>query len=99
MEKIIKLILAIAFISCLLEMPYGYFQLVRLIGLIGFAILAYKANQEGKQTEMFVYLGLAILFQPFIKIALGRQIWNAIDVIVGLGLLLSIFFKPSSKSE
>ena len=75
-------------------MPYGYFQFVRLVGLIGFAILAFQANQQGRQTEMIIYCGLALLFQPFFKIALGRQMWNIVDVIVGIGLLISIFMKP-----
>ena len=74
-------------------MPYGYFQFVRLVGLIGFAILAFQANQQGRQTEMIIYCGLALLFQPFFKIALGRQIWNIVDLIVGIGLLISIFMK------
>ena len=78
-------------------MPYGYFQFVRLVGLIGFAILAFQANQQGRQTEMIIYCGLALLFQPFFKIALGRQIWNIVDLIVGIGLLISIFMKPKER--
>jgi len=57
------------------------------MALIGFGILAYKANDQKRQTEMVIYGGLAILFQPFLKIALGREIWNIIDVIVGIGLI------------
>ncbi len=87
----IKISLAILFFLCLLDMPYGYYQFVRLAGLVGFAILAYQANQQGRQTEMLVYLGLALLFQPFLKVALGRQLWNIVDVIVGIGLLISVF--------
>jgi len=34
---------------------------------------------------------LAILFQPLLKIALGREGWNVVDVIVGVGLLVSMF--------
>ena len=75
-------------------MPYGFYQFVRFAGLIGFAILAYQANQQGRQTEMIIYGGLALLFQPFLKIALGRQMWNVVDVIVGIGLIASIFMKP-----
>lgn len=78
-------------------MPYGFYQVVRFAGLIGFAILAYQANQQGRQTEMIIYGGLALLFQPFFKIALGRQMWNIIDVVVGLGLIISIFLKPKSQ--
>lgn len=93
MEKVIKIFLAILFFICLADMPYGYFQLVRFAGLTGFVILAFKAREEGRKTEMIIYLSLALLFQPFFKIALGRQIWNIVDVIVGLGLLISLFKK------
>lgn len=99
MNKLIKVILAILFFSCLLDMPYGFYQFVRFAGLIGFAILAYQANQQGRQTEMIIYGGLALLFQPFYKVALGRQMWNTVDVIVGLGLIISIFLKPKSQDK
>jgi hypothetical protein len=91
---LIKISLAVLFLLCLLDMPYGYFQLVRLAGLIGFVVLAYKASQQDRKTEMIIFVGLALVFQPFFKIALGRQIWNIVDVVVALGLLISLFIKP-----
>ena len=94
LNSIIKIALAILFFLCLLDMPYGFYQLVRFAGLVGFAILAYQANQQNKQTEMIIYGGLALLFQPFFKVALGRQIWNIMDVVVAVGLILSLFIKP-----
>jgi hypothetical protein len=94
MDKAIKVILAFLFFLCLADMPYGYYQFVRFSGLFGFTILAYQAHKQGRQTEMIIYSGLALLFQPFFKIALGRQIWNIVDVIVGIGLIISIFMKP-----
>lgn len=72
-------------------MPYGYYEFVRFVGLVGFAILAYQANEQGNQGEMILYGSLALLFQPFFKIALGREIWNMVDVVVGIGLILSVF--------
>jgi len=92
--KIIKVVLAILFFLCLADMPYGFYQFVRFAGLIGFAVLAYQANQQARQTEMIIYGVLSLLFQPFFKIALGRQMWNIVDVVVGIGLLISIFMKP-----
>lgn len=32
--------------------------------------------------RMILFIVLAILFQPFAKIALGRVLWNIVDVIV-----------------
>ncbi len=95
LATIIKVVLAGLFFLCLLDMPYGFYQFVRFAGLVGFAILAYQAYKKGKQVEMIIYGGLAILFQPFLKIALGREIWNIVDVIVGIGLLLSIWISPN----
>jgi hypothetical protein len=91
MEKYIKIILALLFFTCLAHMPYGYYMFVRYAALVGFSILAYDANQQGRQTEVFIYCALAILFQPLFKIALGRELWNIVDVIVGVGLLRQVF--------
>lgn len=85
MDKYIKISLAILFFICLQSMAYGYYQLVRLIALAGFAILAYMSNDQGRETETIIYVCLGLLFRRFIKIALGRQFWNIIDVVVGIG--------------
>jgi len=94
MNNAIKIVLAILFFLCLADMPYGFYQFVRFAGLIGFTILAYQSHEQGRQTEMIIYGGLTLLFQPFFKIALGRQMWNIVDIVVGIGLLISIFMKP-----
>lgn len=87
---IIKITLAILLLLCLLDMPYGFYQLVRFASLIGFGILAYSTSEKESRTKMIIYGGLALLFQPFFKIALGREIWNIVDVIVGIGLIASL---------
>lgn len=90
MFKAIKIGLAILFFMCLMDMPFGFYQLVRFIALIGFAILAYQAYENENNTQMIIYVVLALLFQPLLKVALGRDIWNIVDVIVGIGLLTSL---------
>lgn len=96
MQKLLKIFLIILLFGCLIDLPYGYYQFVRFIALIGFVYLAYNVNKKGYKNEAFVYLTLAILFQPFYKIALGRTLWNIVDVLVGLGLLVSLI---STKKE
>jgi len=92
-ETFIKITLAILMLLCLLDMPYGFYQFVRFSALIGFGILAYKASEQNKKSEMIIYGGLALLFQPFFKIALGREIWNIVDAIVGIGLIGSLIIE------
>lgn len=97
-SRIIKIMLSLLFFICLAQMPFGYYQLVRFAALVGFAILAYYANESGNKIEVIILIALAILFQPFFKIALGRNLWNIIDVIVGIALLASLVL-PLQKKE
>ena len=78
-------------------MPYGYYQFVRFAAMVGFAYLAYSANKLSNKSEVFIYIVLALLFQPFIKIALGRTIWNIVDLIVGIGLVISVINESKTK--
>lgn len=93
-ENLIKIILSILFLVCLLDMPYGYFQLVRFLGMVGFAILAYH-NYQKNQTFFIIWLASAVLINPIFKITLGREIWNIVDVIWAIILIFSIFIKPN----
>ncbi len=61
--------------------------------MFGFALLAYYSYQENKTAKaaVIIYVALAVLFQPFAKIALGRTVWNVVDIIVAVGLIISVF--------
>jgi len=96
MEKIInplKIILSISLFLCLLDMPYGYYQFVRFFSLVVFVLLSHQCYKQGYNNLSYLYAVFAVLFQPFIKISLGREIWNIVDVIVGIGLIVTIFLK------
>lgn len=71
-------------------MPYGYYQLVRFISFVGFGYLAFEANKNKDEKMMIAFIAIALLFQPFIKIALGRFIWNVVDAVVAGFLFISI---------
>lgn len=94
MEKFIKIGLAILFLLCLADMPYGYFQFVRFCGMIGFGILAVseneKGNEKGNEGMMYFYGASAILINPIFKISLGRELWNIFDIIWAIILIVSV---------
>lgn len=75
-------------------MPYGYYQAVRFIDFLGFVLLPYFVYQENRKVEVIIFISLALLFQPFIKVVLGRTMWNIVDITVGAGLIVSLFLKP-----
>ena len=71
-------------------MPYGFYEFVRFVALISFGFLAYQSKEKEDKTELIIFISLALLFQPFFKIALGRTLWNIVDVISAIYLLLNI---------
>lgn len=89
LQILLKIILASLFLICLADMPYAYFQLVRFVAACSFIYLGIRESKSN--TLKYIYFALAVLFQPLIKIALGRLIWNIVDVIVACLLILSVF--------
>ncbi len=96
--KFLKLFVSIILLLCLFDMPYGYYQFTRFTAMAVFSYFAYSSNEQNNKKEVLIYLGLALLFQPFIKIALGRIIWNIVDLIVGICLIISLF-QRTTKSK
>ncbi len=90
-KNIIKITLSLLFIGALFKMPYNYYEIMRFIGMIGFAILGYKELEKGSKTFMIIWFGSVLLINPFFKLALGRTVWNVVDVIWVILLVSSIF--------
>ena len=74
--------IVVLLLLCLLDMPYGYYSFVRFAAAAAFCYFAYIASQSENKERMILFIALAVLFQPLLKIPLGRTIWNIVDVIV-----------------
>lgn len=98
-QNTIKYILAAALLLCLANMPYGYYQFVRVASSVGFGILAYAAFENKKQGEGILLIVLILLFQPLEKIVLGRTLWNIVDVVVAIYLLGSTLVNTRTKKS
>lgn len=97
MMRRLKQILIIALVLCLALMPYGYYILVRYFAMIIFGLMAYQYYQEKKKNLMITFGTLAVLFQPFIKIPLGRVVWNIVDIAIAVVLLVMLLIERESK--
>ena len=91
--KYFCLIVAAMLLLCLAAMPYGYYMLLRFVAMICFGLLAYQYYEREQHVLMVTFGALALLFQPFFKIALGRTIWNIVDVVVAILLFGIVIIK------
>ena len=84
-------IASFAMVIAVLDFPYGYYQLLRFIGFFAFGIAAYISYSSGQKIIPFVLGFMAIVFNPFIKVYLDREVWAVIDVLSGTGLSIWTF--------
>lgn len=87
-------------------MPYGYYQFVRITAFIGFGWLAYTEYEQKRAAIAIPCILLAVLFNPVIKVYLGREAWQMIDIVVAALLviwvvadLVSLIYGKSSKKS
>lgn len=88
--------LTVLLLLCLLHLPYSFYTLVRFVAMVAFAYLAYLAAQAEQVDRAVVFAALALLFQPFFRIPLGRLVWNVVDVAVS-GYLIYLSVKTYRK--
>ncbi len=64
--------------------------------MTAFAYFAFEYYKKEREGLAFTFGALALMFQPFIKLALGRVMWNVVDV-VGLGLVYLAYLEFKKK--
>jgi hypothetical protein len=75
------LIPAAMLLLALLELPYGYYTMLRLVVCLTAAIIAFQSWP--KYQAWAIAFGLvALLFNPLIIVALDRETWAPIDLAV-----------------
>ena len=99
MQIALKSILVILLLLCLADMPYAYYEITRFIACIGFGIFSFQCFQSERQIEGIIFIVLIVLFQPFEKLALGRTLWNILDVLVSIYLIVSMFIESEAKKK
>ncbi len=71
-------------------LPYGYYVFLRL-AICGLGIfMAYMSYRGNVKWLMWVFIAVAVLFNPLIPIHLTREIWKPIDVICTIIFLCSV---------
>ena len=84
----IKIGIVVMMLLCLPKMPFGFYTLVRFLAMVGFGLLAYHSYGTKHKKLAITYGVLAVLFQPFVKLTLGRDVWMGVDIAVAVFLVI-----------
>ena len=94
------LISAAMLFGCLRRWPYGYYTLLRWVVCATGVLIAVMASRSKTPWLLWVFISLAVLFNPLIPFHLSRDIWLVLDVIAA-GLILGgmLFVRVTDTDE
>jgi hypothetical protein len=69
--------------------PYSFYILLRWVVTISAAIVAYNSYKQEKSFWIWVFGGVAILFNPIAPIYLNKGIWVLIDLVCAVLFFVS----------
>ena len=77
--------------------PIGYYTILRLLTCGVCLYAGYEAIQEKQTGWVFVFGGIALVFQPLVPLRMTRETWKYIDVFTALFMIVSIalFKRPT----
>lgn len=80
----------------LLKLPYGYYTLLRVVLCFSFCYFIYL-NYRYYQNNFFypIFSLLAIIYNPFFPLHLGREIWVYVNIVTIVAVILSFIFLRS----
>ena len=61
-------------------LPYGYYTILRLIACAVFVIASYASFKSRSRILPYVFGGLALVFNPVVKVHLPKEVWAVIDL-------------------
>lgn len=91
MNNFIKISILMLLLA-LLHMPYGYYQLLRLVITIQTFYIGYSLFQKDSQiNNQIIYWGLILLiYNPVFKISFSREIWIIVNIVTIISLIIKL---------
>ena len=74
------LVPALMLVAALGPWPYGYYVLLRLVVCLASVAVAWRLRERSGPL-MWSFVALAILYNPVVKVPLGREIWMVVNII------------------
>ncbi len=76
---ITTIIVSVLLLIAILPLPYGYYTFLRWATCSMAAYIAYVSYQRGAKWLLWIFVPIAVLFNPILPIHLSKEIWQPID--------------------
>lgn len=82
LEIILFIVIVTLLISCISSLPNWAKFSVKVVTMGLFAYSSYFSFKKGRTVRGLILLILALVFQPFYMIPIGRVVWRCIEISV-----------------
>lgn len=79
--KLVYIVAAAMLLLAVAPLPYGYYQLLRLVVAVAGVWIAWDYWQRGRQAWAIAFGLVTLLFNPVLPVHLDRATWQALNVI------------------
>lgn len=98
--KALSLICAGLLFLALVNLPIGYYTMLRIVVTIGAAAILIKEFEMGVNTWVIIFGLIVILFNPILPIYLhNKAIWMPIDLVSGILFLVKLFTNKNKSTN
>ncbi|MDI9433931.1 MAG: hypothetical protein QM570_19615 [Planctomycetota bacterium] len=100
-HAIASAVAALALFAALGQWPYGYYTVLRFIVCGAGGYTAFVLYGWGRIGLAWLFGFIAVLFNPVVPIHLSRELWQPIDALCGVLLLVVVVTvkKPSPRRD
>lgn len=94
----LKLLAIAALLGTFGTFPYAYYQLMNWVVVGAALVTAMHAHAKNKAFLMWLFIFVAVVFNPIAPIYLSTQVWQWSDLVV-IALFLFSFFRIESGED
>ena len=87
MKRFLPVLAALTAVACIVgafPLLYSYYMLLRCIVTATALVLLALRRDELPEVGVWLLVVIALLFNPIVKVHLGRELWQVIDPLTGL---------------
>jgi hypothetical protein len=96
----IKIICIILLGFAVMDQPYVYYKFLRMfVGISAILLTVYAFRNMRESSFVYIYLAIALLYNPFFPVYLTREIWFPINILTIIVLAVSMFADMKRKSQ
>ena len=95
----LRLLAILLALGALATLPFVYYQLMNWVVMGAAILIARDAFKQHQEAIVWLFILLAVVFNPIAPLYLGQFAWKIADVIAALLLVASFFMVPARHTK